>query len=138
MDVARKTHDQAIAAAKADFEKAKLDIKTTPVLGAIDAERVKLALEEAEAQYKQVLAEEKYFDIGQNAHLRNAELDLQQAKIELKRAEANADRMLMKAAIGGLTVMQNSSAVPRCADPGRRSALPGPALHADCGHAVPW
>jgi len=108
MDVARNTHDQAIAAAKADFEKAKLDLKTTPVLGAIDAERVKLALEEADAQYKQVLAEVKYFDIGQKAQYRSAELDLRQAKIEYKRAEANADRMVMKAAIGGLTVMQNT------------------------------
>ncbi len=107
MAVARNTHDQAIASAKANFEKAKLDLKTTPVLGAIDAERVKLALEEAEAQYKQLLAEVKYFDIGQRAQLRNAELDLEQAKIELKRVQANADRMVMKAAIGGLTVMQS-------------------------------
>ena len=108
MEVSRNSHDQSIAAAKANFEKAKLDLKTTPVLGAIDAERVKLALEEAEAQYKQVLAEVKYFDIGQRAQMRNAELDLQQSKIELKRAQANADRMVMKAAIGGLTVMQSS------------------------------
>jgi HlyD family secretion protein len=108
MAVARKAHDQSIAAAKADLEKAKLDLKTTPVLGAIDAERAKLALEEADAQYKQVLAEEKYFDIGQAAQLRNAELDLEQAKIELRRVQANADRMLMKAAIGGLTVMQST------------------------------
>ena len=108
MAVARNTHDQAIAAAKADFEKAKLDLKTTPVLSAIDAERVKLALEEAEAQYKQVLAEVKYFDIGQKAQFRNAELDLQQSKIELRRAQANADRMVMKAMIGGLTVMQST------------------------------
>lgn len=108
MAVARNTHDQSIASAKAGFEKAKLDLKTTPVLGAIDAERVKLALEEAEAQYKQVLAEVKYFDIGQKAQFRNAELDLKQAKIELKRAQANADRMLMKASIGGLTVMQST------------------------------
>jgi multidrug efflux pump subunit AcrA (membrane-fusion protein) len=108
MVVARKAHEQAIAAAKADFDKAQLDMKTTPVLGTIDAERLKLALEEADAKYKQVLAEQKYFDIGQNALLRNAEIDLQQAKIELKRAEINADRMLMKAVIGGLTVMQNT------------------------------
>ncbi len=108
MEVSRNTHDQAIASAKADFEKAKLDLKTTPVLGAIDAERVKLALEEADARYKQVLAEVKYFDIGQKAQFRNAELDLQQTKIELKRAQANADRMVMKAAIGGLTVMQSA------------------------------
>ncbi len=108
MAVARKAHDQTVEAAKADLDKAKLDIKTTPVLGAIDAERLKLALEEADAQYKQVLAEVKYFDIGQQSLYRNAELDLQQAKIELKRAQTNADRMVMKAAIDGLTVMQNT------------------------------
>jgi HlyD family secretion protein len=108
MAVARKAHDQSVSGAKADFEKAKLDVKTTPVLSAIDAERVKLALEEADARYKQLRAEEKYFDIGQQSQMRNAELDFRQAKLELRRAEANADRMVMKASIGGLVVMQNT------------------------------
>jgi multidrug resistance efflux pump len=46
MAVARKIKEQDITTAKAAVEKARLDVKTTPVLSAIDAERAKLALSE--------------------------------------------------------------------------------------------
>ncbi|MCX6594760.1 MAG: HlyD family efflux transporter periplasmic adaptor subunit [Acidobacteria bacterium] len=107
LDVYREAHRQTIATAKASLEKAKLDIKTTPVRGTIDAERLKLALDEAEAQYKQLLSEVKFVDISEKAQIRNQELDLKASELELKRAEQNADRMLAKSAIDGLTVMQN-------------------------------
>ncbi|HYP05533.1 MAG TPA: efflux RND transporter periplasmic adaptor subunit [Bryobacteraceae bacterium] len=105
--VTKNSHAQSIENAKAALEKARLDLKTIPVLSAIDAERVKLAAEEAEARYKQLLAEVKYVEIGQQSQIRNAELEFQEAQVELKRAEANADRMLIKAPIDGLAVMSN-------------------------------
>ena len=55
-----------------------------------------------------ILREVKYVEIGQRAQLRSAEIDLQEAQVELKRAEANADRMLLKAPIDGLVVMQTT------------------------------
>jgi multidrug efflux pump subunit AcrA (membrane-fusion protein) len=88
------------------LDKARLDLKTIPVLGAIDTERTKLAAEEAEAKYKQLLAEVKFVDAGYAAQVKTAEFELKQAKLELQRAEMNADRMLMKAPISGLVVMQ--------------------------------
>jgi multidrug efflux pump subunit AcrA (membrane-fusion protein) len=103
----RESHRQTIATAKAALEKARLDMKTIPVLSEIDAERVKLALEEAEAQYKQLLSEVKYVEISEKAQLRNAELDLKASQLELRRSEAIADRMLSVAAIDGMVVMQN-------------------------------
>jgi len=106
LDVTRESHRQTVENAKAALEKAKLDVKTIPVLGAIDAERTKLAAEEAEARYKQLLAEVKFVEIGYQSQIRNSELELQQAQMEFKRAEANADRMLLKAPISGLVVMQ--------------------------------
>ena len=108
LKVLKEAHNQKIATAKAELDKARLDLKTTPVLGMIESERLKLAAEEAEARYKQYLAEVRPFDIGQASQLKNAELDLQQAELELRRAEANADRMLVKAPIEGLAVMQNT------------------------------
>jgi len=105
--VAKNSHDQTIETAKAALEKARLDVKTTPVLSQIDAERVRLAVEEADARYKQLLAEVKYVEIGQQSQLKSAELEFQQAQVELKRSEANADRMLIKAPIEGLAVMSN-------------------------------
>jgi len=106
LEVSRESHRQTVENAKADLEKARLDVKTIPVLGAIDAERVKLAAEEADARYKQLLAEVKFVEIGFQSQIKNAELEVQQAHLELKRAEANADRMLIKAPINGLAVMQ--------------------------------
>ena len=104
--IARKAYDERLAGALADLDKARLDVKTTPVLGRIEAEKVKLAAEEAEAQYRQILAEKKFVEIGYASQLKTSKLDLEQAKLEYKRAQANADRMLLKAPIDGLVVMQ--------------------------------
>jgi HlyD family secretion protein len=49
----------------------------------------------------------KYVEVSERAQIRSSEIDLQQAKIELKRAETNAGKMIVKAPIGGLLVMQN-------------------------------
>ena len=110
LEVNKKAHQQKIGLARAELDKARLDVKTTPVVSAIEAERMKLALEEAEAKLKQLQAEVRFFDIAQKAQLRNAQLDLQQARVELKRYEANSDRRVIKTPINGLTVMQS---VPR-------------------------
>jgi len=108
IEVNKRAHDQSIANAKAAVDKAKLDMKTAPVLSEMDSERRKLALEEAEARLKQLQQEIRHVDTGQAADRRTAELDLQQTRLELKRAEMNADRMVMKAPIDGLVVMQNT------------------------------
>jgi multidrug efflux pump subunit AcrA (membrane-fusion protein) len=108
IEVNKKAHDQTIANAVAAVGKANLDMKTLPVLSAMDSERRKLALEEAEARLKQLREEVRFVDIGLAADKRTADLELQQSKIELKRAEMNADRMIMKAPIDGLVVMMNT------------------------------
>ncbi len=107
LELARYTHNQNVEKAKAALDKAKLDMKTLPVLSAIDAERVKLALEESEAQYKQQLAEGKFIDDQEKAQLKYAELEFKTLQLEYQRSQQNADRMLAKANIGGMTVMQN-------------------------------
>jgi len=108
LEVTRKSYEQQILAARNAVSKAELDLKTTPVRGAIDAERLKLALEEAKANLKQLNEAAKYVDIGEKATLKVSDLDLQTAKVEYKRAEANADKMIIKAPMGGLVVMQNT------------------------------
>ncbi len=107
LEVSKKSHDQSIAVAKAALEKARLDLKTEPIKSAIDAERLRLAVEEAEAQYKQYLNEVKYFEISQASDLRRAELDQAGDRVELKRSEANADKMIIRAPLDGLVVMQS-------------------------------
>jgi len=107
LDVARKAHRQTIDAALGELDKAKLTMKTTPVMGAIEAERSKLAMEEAEARYSQLLKEVQHMETSLKSELRNAQIELQQSRIELRRAEANADRMVLKSPIDGMVVMQN-------------------------------
>lgn len=107
LDLARYTYKQNVEKAKAALDKARLDTRTLPVLSAIDAERVKLALEEAEAQYKQQLAQAKFIEEQERAQLKYAELEFKSLEIEYRRAETNSDRMLARANLDGMTVMQN-------------------------------
>ncbi|MCC7496160.1 MAG: HlyD family efflux transporter periplasmic adaptor subunit [Bryobacterales bacterium] len=107
LEVTAKAHEQTIRSAKADVDKARLDMKTIPVRSAIDAEKFRLALEEAEARYRQVLSEVKYVKASQLAQIRDREIGLQQTTIEYNRAAANAEKMIVKAPIGGLAVMRS-------------------------------
>jgi HlyD family secretion protein len=108
MELYRFQHAEVLKTAQAQLDKAKLDMKTIPVLSAIDAEKAKLALEEAEARLKEVQAEAKQVVISQTAQQRYAELELRASELELKRAEENAERMVSRAAIDGLAVVQNT------------------------------
>lgn len=107
LEMTRKAHEQLIQVAKAAVEKAAFDLKTTPVRGAIEAERLRLAHEEAVARHKQVLSEVKFVRISEQAQVRVAELELEQTRLEVRRAESNADRMVVRTPIDGLVVVQN-------------------------------
>jgi biotin carboxyl carrier protein len=108
LEVTRKAHEQQVNAAQGGVEKAALDLKTTPVRSAIDTERMRLALEEAQARHKQLLDEVQFVEISENSAIRTAEIELQKTKVELQRSEANVDRMLTKAPIDGLVVMMQT------------------------------
>lgn len=110
VELYRVQHAQTIDVAKSDLAKAELDIKTIPVRSNIDAERLRLALDEAKARYQQLLSEVKFVEISAEAQIKNAEIDMKAAKLELGRAQANVDRMLVKSPIAGITVMQQTFA----------------------------
>jgi HlyD family secretion protein len=103
----KEAHDQSVRTAKADWDKAVLDLKTEKVRSAIDAEKFKLAVEEAESKYKQLVAESALVDESQRAAIRSSELNRDQSKIELQRAENNVQRMTIKAPMDGIVVMGN-------------------------------
>ncbi len=108
LEVEKKAHDQSIGVAKGTLDKARYDLKTIPVQSDILAEQLKLAAEEADANYKQLLKNVKLQAASQAAEWRIAQLERQQNKIELTRVEANADRMLLKAPMDGITVMSTT------------------------------
>jgi HlyD family secretion protein len=101
----KETHDQAVRSAKADWDKAVLDVKTTPLHVPIDIEKLKLAAEQAEATYKELDSESSLVEESQRAQIHGLELNLAQAKIELDRAEANVRKMTIKAPMDGFVVM---------------------------------
>jgi multidrug efflux pump subunit AcrA (membrane-fusion protein) len=107
LDLSKQLHNQTIRSAQGAFEKAELDLKTLPVLSDMDAERRKLAREEAKARFDQMKKEVQYVDEGIRADRRVAELEVRQSRLELRRAENNVNRLVMKAPIDGLVVMQN-------------------------------
>ncbi len=103
----KEAHDQNVRTAKADWDKAVLDLKTEKVRSAIDAEKFKLAVEEAQTKYNQLVAESAMVDESQRAAIRSSELNRDQSKIELQRAEMNVQRMTIKAPMDGIVVMGN-------------------------------
>jgi HlyD family secretion protein len=106
--VYRDWHKQRIRSIKADLDRAQLDLKTAEVRSEIEAERLKLAVEESQARYKQILAEVPLVEQQLNSQMKATVLDRDQSEIELKRAQMNIDRMLLKAPIDGIVVMQST------------------------------
>ncbi len=107
IDVQRKAFTQNISLAKGAVEQSRLDLKTTPVRSTIDAEVLKLSLEESQARLKQYETQVPYQETSMKSQRRTSELDLDQAKIELKRAERNVELMGVKATMDGMLVMEN-------------------------------
>ena len=106
LEISHKSHDQLVLAAKGALDKARLDLKTIPVLSDIDADKARLAFQQAEAKSQQLAQDPS--SASEQADTRNSELDLDEAKLELTRAEKNSDQMLAKAPIDGLVVMETT------------------------------
>jgi HlyD family secretion protein len=103
----KEAHDQSVRAAKANWGKAKLDLQTADVRSAIDAEKFKLTVEEDDATYKQLVAEADLVDASQTAQIKVSQLNRDQSKIEVARADANVKKMSVKAPMDGIVVMQS-------------------------------
>jgi membrane fusion protein (multidrug efflux system) len=106
IEVARRSHNQGIKDARADLDTALLNVQTAPVRSAIDAENFRLQAEEAEATYQQVLKEVPLMEASLKAQYRAQQLALQESMAELKRMEANVEKMTLRAPIEGLVVIQ--------------------------------
>ena len=102
-----EAHDQSVRSAKADYDKAQLDLQTVPIRSTIDAEKYKLAVEENKAKYEELVSESPLVEESQRAAIRVSELDRQQSNIELERAQKNVEIMSLKTPIAGIVVMQS-------------------------------
>jgi multidrug resistance efflux pump len=102
-----QTIQQQLRQAFADSEKAKLDLKTAEVRSAIDAEKLKLAVEETAARYKQFQEDVKLKKLSQESELKVLQMQVQQEQHHVDRHNRNIERMTIRAPIDGLVVMQS-------------------------------
>jgi HlyD family secretion protein len=105
----KEAHDQQVRTAKSDWDKALLDLKTKDVRSEIDAEKFRLTAEENEAKYKQLVAESALVDESQRASIRSSELNRDQSKLEMARAEANVKKMVIKSPMDGIVVLNTTT-----------------------------
>ena len=104
--IALETARQQLRMAKAEWEKAQLDLRTAEVRSEIEAEILALAVEETEASYKQLQEEVKLLKSSQDAELRALEITKQQQVTKETRARIDSEKMVLHAAIGGMVVRQ--------------------------------
>ena len=104
----REARAQRIRVARSAVEMAALDLKTAPVRSAIQAAVFRLNLEEAQAEYKALVAEAADFKASQQAQLRFEELELEDARIDVSQAEANAERMVVRSPRDGIAVISET------------------------------
>ena len=105
--VTMEIQSQKMRVAKAAYEKAVLDLKTIEVRSAIDSENYRLTMEENKAQSEELVKETRLLEESQRAEIRVSEINRDQAKIELQRANNNVERLALKAPMDGIVVMQS-------------------------------
>jgi multidrug efflux pump subunit AcrA (membrane-fusion protein) len=99
---------QTLLVAKANFDKAALDLQTAEVKSDIEREILKLAKEETEARYKQLQKDIELRRTSQQADIRILELEVADAKQDLVDLEGNLARYTVRAPRAGLVVLQSN------------------------------
>jgi HlyD family secretion protein len=105
LSATKEAHDQTVRSAKSDWDKAVLDLQTAPIRSQIDAEKYKLAVEQAEATYKQLVFEASLVEESQRASIAVSQLNMRQSQLELQRAATNVQRLTVKSPMDGIVVM---------------------------------
>jgi hypothetical protein len=101
-----ETLRQTVRLAKAQAEKARLDAGAAEIRSVIDQEQLKLAVEEAEATYKQLQQDLTTTAALHHAEMRILELTRDRHAHHRDRHAADIIRFTMRAPVSGLVVMQ--------------------------------
>ncbi|MBL8179853.1 MAG: efflux RND transporter periplasmic adaptor subunit [Bryobacterales bacterium] len=108
LDLRRYQQQLKVKRAKAQMEKAALDLKTAPVRSAIQTARFQMNFDQAKAQYEQYLKETPDVDASELASIRRYELEVEEAKQQLRKAQRNADDMTYRAPHDGVLVLRRN------------------------------
>jgi multidrug efflux pump subunit AcrA (membrane-fusion protein) len=99
--------EQQIRAAKAEWEKAQQDMKSLDVKSAIDQEKLRLALEEAELKYRQLASQLDLLDESQAAQWRISEISQESQTRHRNRHRNDLDRFTVRAPRDGQMILRS-------------------------------
>ena len=102
---ARARDDSELKQAENTLEAAKLDLRKNEILARIDAEKNQLNLEEAQARLEQVRATYELKRRATRAELRVLEIQRDRAANAMRHAQANAEKMAIRAPLDGTVVL---------------------------------
>jgi HlyD family secretion protein len=100
---------QRLRKAKADWDKAKQEMRAVEVRNTLTQETVRLSLEEAQAAYEQISQEIPLTEQRQEAHLAGYMLDYERQLRHRNRHRSDVERTRIKSPMGGLVVLQTTS-----------------------------
>ena len=104
--VEREATRQQRDAAKAELDKATFDLRKAEVLSEIQAEILRNTAAEAEATWRQLDRELTLQEEVYRRRIRVEEIDVEDAKLKLERYARDLDRMILRAPVGGLIVLE--------------------------------
>jgi HlyD family secretion protein len=96
-----------LAQAVADLEKARLETRKGPVLSEIDQQKNQEKLKTAEAHVASLKVSNSFHEKAEAAELEVLKLQATRQKMTLERVEADANKLIIKAQIGGMVALQN-------------------------------
>lgn len=105
--ITTETEQQSVRVAQADLDKAKLDVRTVEVRSEIEAEKLKLLVEESEATLAQLVEEVELQQEVHNAELRSLEINVEKNQLHIDRHMIDLERMKMHSPVSGLVVMES-------------------------------
>lgn len=97
---------QNVRVAKSELDKARLDLKASEVRTEVDKELLRLAVEEYEASYRELLADVKSKEASQKAEMRISEINLEMQRIRLNRFRRDVERLVIHASMPGMVVYE--------------------------------
>lgn len=96
-----------LGAAEGDLKKAAIEIRKGPILSAIDQEKNKVKVDDAQAHVASLQKSGEAHSRAELAEIRVLELQRDRQKIAVDRAERNTDRLILRAPLSGMVALQN-------------------------------
>ena len=105
--IEEETQQQELRVAKGEWEKAQLDLGTAEVRSEIEAEKLKLAVEETEVTFRHLEQEVKLQKTVHAAEIRSLELEAEKFALHVRRHMNDLERLNTRTPVGGLVVMES-------------------------------